>query len=33
MNFIFFIRHFTESGTEVAIYDYAHYNEEILKNK
>jgi hypothetical protein len=30
---IFFIRHFTERGTEVAIYDYAKYNEEILNNK
>jgi hypothetical protein len=29
----FFVRHFTERGTEVAIYDYAHYNETILKNK
>ena len=29
----FFVRHFTERGTEVAIYDYAHYNEEILGNK
>lgn len=29
----FFIRHFTERGTEVAIYDYAHYNETILGNK
>jgi hypothetical protein len=29
----FFVRHFTERGTEVAIYDYAYYNEEILGNK
>lgn len=29
----FFIRHFTERGTEVAAYDYAHYNEKILGNK
>ena len=29
----FFVRHFTERGTEVAIYDYARYNEEILGNK
>jgi hypothetical protein len=29
----FFVRHFTERGTEVAIYDYAHYNETILNNK
>ena len=33
MNIAFFVRHFTERGTEVAIYDYAKYNEEILKNK
>jgi hypothetical protein len=33
MNIGFFIRHFTERGTEVAIYDYANYNEEILNNK
>jgi len=33
MNIAFFVRHFTERGTEVAIYDYAHYNEEYLKNK
>lgn len=33
MNVGFFVRHFTERGTEVAIYDYAKYNEEILKNK
>jgi hypothetical protein len=31
MNIAFFIRQFTERGTEVAIYDYAKYNEEILK--
>jgi glycosyltransferase involved in cell wall biosynthesis len=30
---VFFVRHFTERGTEVALYDYAHYNEEILDNK
>jgi len=29
----FFVRHFTERGTEVAIYDYAKYNEDILNNK
>lgn len=29
----FFSRHFTERGTEVAIYDYAKYNEDILGNK
>lgn len=33
MNIGFFIRHFTERGTEVAIYDYANHNETILKNK
>jgi len=33
MNIAFFIRHFTERGTEVAIYDYAKYNEELLNNK
>lgn len=33
MNICFFVRHFTERGTEVAIYDYAKYNEEILNNK
>ena len=33
MNIGFFIRHFTERGTEIAIYDYAKYNEEILYNK
>lgn len=29
----FIIRHFGERGTEVAIYDYADCNENILKNK
>jgi hypothetical protein len=29
----FFIRHFTERGTEVAVYDYAKYNEDILHNQ
>jgi hypothetical protein len=33
MNIGFFVRHFTFRGTEVAIYDYAKYNEEILNNK
>ena len=33
MNIVFFIDQFSERGTEVAIYDYAKYNEEILKNK
>jgi hypothetical protein len=32
-NIAFFVRHFTERGTEVAIYDYAKYNEELLHNK
>ena len=31
-NIAFFIRHFTERGTEVAVYDYANYNEKILHN-
>ena len=29
----FFIRHFAERGTEVATFDYAHYNETILGNR
>ena len=29
----FFLRHVAERGTEVAIYDYAHYNETILGNQ
>ena len=33
MNIGFFVNHFTERGTEVSIYDYAKYNEEILNNK
>lgn len=33
INIGFFVRHFTERGTEVAIFDYAKYNEEILNNK
>jgi len=32
-NIIFFVRHFLERGSEVAIYQYAHYNETILGNK
>ena len=32
-NIGFFVRHFTERGTEVATYDYAKYNEDILNNK
>lgn len=32
-NIGFFVRHFTERGTEVAIYDYAKNNELILGNK
>lgn len=32
MNIGFFVRHFTERGTEIAIYDYAKYNKNILKN-
>lgn len=33
MNIGFFVRHFGERGTEVAIYDYANNNELILNNK
>jgi hypothetical protein len=33
MNVAFFVHRFSERGTEVAIYDYARYNEEILNNK
>ena len=33
MHIGFFIRHFTERGTEVSVYDYAKHNEEILNNK
>lgn len=29
----FFVRHFTERGTEDAIFNYAYYNEKILNNK
>ena len=29
----FFLRHFTERGTEISAYNYAHYNEVILGNK
>jgi hypothetical protein len=29
----FYTPHFTVRGTEVALYDYAHYNEKILGNK
>jgi len=32
-NVLFFIRHFTERGTEVSAYDYARFNEEVLNNK
>lgn len=32
-NVIFYVRHFTERGTEIAVYDYAKYNEDILGNK
>jgi len=32
MNIGFFVRQFTERGTETAIYDYAKYNEDILHN-
>lgn len=33
MKLAFFVRHFGERGTEVAIYDYADCNETILGNK
>ncbi len=33
MNVGFFVRQFFERGTEVATYDYAKYNEELLNNK
>lgn len=33
MNIGFFVKNFSERGTEVAIYDYAHYNEKLLNNK
>ena len=33
MNIAFSVRQFTERGTEIAVYDYADYNEKILKNK
>jgi hypothetical protein len=33
MKVAFFIRHFGERGTEVAIYDYAHHNETLLGNE
>lgn len=33
MNIGFFVRQFSERGTEVSIYDYAKYNEDILHNK
>ena len=29
----FFVRHFTERGTENAIFNYAFYNESLLGNK
>jgi len=33
LNVVFFVRHFTERGTEVSVYNYAKYNEIILGNK
>lgn len=33
MKIAFFIRHFGERGTEVSVYDYAHYNETLLGNE
>lgn len=32
MKLAFFVRHFSERGTEVALYDYAHFNETLLGN-
>ena len=32
-NVLFFVRHFLERGTEVSVYQYAHYNETILGNE
>ena len=29
----FFTKHFTERGTDKTTYDYADFNEKILKNK
>jgi FkbM family methyltransferase len=29
----FFVRHFLERGTEISVYEYAHYNEVLLKNE
>jgi len=29
----FHLSHFSIRGSEIAVYDYAHYNEEILRNK
>ena len=33
LNIGVFCRHFTEQGTEQAIYDYTNYNKTILGNK
>jgi len=33
INIIFFARHFTYDDTELSLYNYARYNEEILGNK
>ena len=33
LNVGFFVRQFSELGSEVAIYNYAKYNEKILGNK
>jgi hypothetical protein len=32
-NIAFFIRNFSERGTEISTYKYAHYNETLLNNK
>ena len=31
-NIVFFVRHFTERGTEVSIFNYAYYNKKLLNN-
>lgn len=33
MKIAFFVRQYSERGTEVSLYDYADYNETLLKNK
>lgn len=33
MKIAFFVRQYSERGTEVSLYDYAHYNETLLNNQ